>query len=323
LYCHLYSENEIRKRRTIVKNPMFLIVISAVMGIFSGTAYPLPYSFTPIEVPGATSTFALGTSGSSIVGSFYEGSNANASEGFFYNGTSYTTLVVPGATSTFASGISGGNIVGTYFDSGGQHGFLYNSTSYTTLAVPGAISTSASGISGSNIVGTYNNGNGFQGFLYNGTSYTTMPAVPLAIGSSAGGLGFNGIDGSKIVGTVGHSGFLYDGSSYLAITVPGAVNTFALGISGSKIVGYYDGPTTQGFLFNGKTYSTIDFPGAYRTFLTGISGDSIVGYYTDFSFNSVGSFLATPINVPEPSTLLLLGCGLVMLEAWRRKQLAR
>jgi len=51
-----------------------------------------------------------------------------------------------------------------------------------------------------------------------------------------------GISGSNIVGTAGGMGpsygFLYDGSSYTTIAVPGAEATAAHGISGSNIVGY-------------------------------------------------------------------------------------
>jgi hypothetical protein len=45
--------------------------------------------------------------------------------GFLYNGTSYTTLSVPGATQTYAQGINSNNIVGYYENSSGNiEGFL-------------------------------------------------------------------------------------------------------------------------------------------------------------------------------------------------------
>jgi len=53
-----------------------------------------------------------------------------------------------------------------------------------------------------------------------------------------------GIDGSNIVGTYGDAsggqhGFLYNGSSWTTLDMPGASETFAHGIDGSNIVGQY------------------------------------------------------------------------------------
>ena len=52
-----------------------------------------------------------------------------------------------------------------------------------------------------------------------------------------------GIDGSNIVGCywgadVYWHGFLYNGSSWTTLDMPGAKGTYAYGIDGSKIVGY-------------------------------------------------------------------------------------
>ena len=144
---------------------MKTILINAVAGcltLFIGASVHGSYTYTTLDVPGASSTYAVGIDGSNIVGYYSNGSDYHS---FSYDGSTYTTLGVPGATSTYAYGIDGGNIVGLYSDAGGTHGFSYDGTTYTTLDAPGAIDTRAYGIDGNSIVGYYNDGSGYHGFL--------------------------------------------------------------------------------------------------------------------------------------------------------------
>ncbi|HEV3025034.1 MAG TPA: hypothetical protein VGX76_21325, partial [Pirellulales bacterium] len=63
------------------------------------------------------------------------------------------------------------------------------------------------------------------------------------------------------------------------LNVPQAANgTFAIGVSGSNVVGgYYDaGNQSCGFVFNGATYDELDYPGAVSTTVSGISDSNIV-----------------------------------------------
>jgi hypothetical protein len=158
----------------------------------------------------------------------------------------------------------------------------------TTISNPGPFyDTWAYGISGTNIVGCYdsvNDGHGsLQGFLYDGSTFTTL-TVPDAIYFTEA----FGISGHNIVGSYGNNngfyGFLYDGTSYTTLSVPGANATYAYGISGNQVVGYYQiaavgSYTNQGFLYNGGTYTTLSVPGAVDTYPQGICGHNIVGYY--------------------------------------------
>ena len=109
-----------------------------------------------VPEPGFFGPAARGISGNDIVG-FYTSlkPGAQSTQGFLYDGSSYTTLSVPGAVQTSAFGNSGNNIVGWYQNSSGAFGFLYNGSDYITLNVPGASSTVALGICGNDIVGAY------------------------------------------------------------------------------------------------------------------------------------------------------------------------
>jgi hypothetical protein len=95
------------------------------------------------------------------------------------------------------------------------------------------------------------------------------------------------ISGSNVVGHYSdgtqYLGFLYDGTSYTTLTLPGATLFQARGISGSNIVGRYRDATgiTHGFLYDGTSYTTLNYPDATNTWADGISGDSIVGGYYD------------------------------------------
>jgi len=177
----------------------------------------LTNSYTVLNPNGATNpgAEATGVDGNNVVGYYYNSSN-NQTQGFLYNGSSYTTLNAPGGFATVPSGVSGNSVVG-YYDKFQNpititHGFLYNAlaNSYTTLDPPGSTYTDATGVSGNNVVGAYNNSSGTQGFLYNGSSYTTLnPTGAAHPNAEALGVSGNSVVGYYYVGGVAH-GFLYN-----------------------------------------------------------------------------------------------------------------
>ena len=73
--------------------------------------------------------------------------------------------------------------------------------------------------------------------------------------------------------------------AFTPINVPDASSTYAYGISGTNIVGYYQDSNAfaHGFVYNGKTYDTLDVLNAIHTEAYGISGKNIVGAYMDSS----------------------------------------
>src|SRR5215510_1709259 len=73
------------------------------------------YTFTTIDVPGASGTEAFGINRSGrIVGSF---GDATGGHGFLKDGVTYTPFDAPGAVSTWAYGINEvGQIAGHFYD---------------------------------------------------------------------------------------------------------------------------------------------------------------------------------------------------------------
>ena len=87
-----------------------------------------------------------------------------------------------------------------------------------------------------------------------------------------------------------------------------APHTQANGISGNSVVGYsLSAGVPSNFVYNIDTgiYTALDFGSAIGVKASGISGDNVVGV-----MNTDSGFI---YNVPEPTTLLLLGLGAAVL----------
>ena len=191
---------------------------------------------------------------------------------------------------------------------------------YTSFSVPGAADTYVAGISGNNIVGEYVSGNNDVSYFYDGSSFSTI-SVPSAFSFSTVAMG---VSGNNVVGYYSDNsgntyGFLYNGSTYNTIGVPGSIITYAYGVSGNNVVGdYYTGSSFQGYLYDGNSFTSIGVPGAVYTQPTSMDGSTIAGWYQN-SDGTVLGFVATP--VPEPGMASLLGIGLAGLYIYRRRQL--
>jgi hypothetical protein len=129
----------------------------------------------------------------------------------------------------------------------------------------------------------------------------------------------SGISGGLIVGNYTDTNYnsiayVFDGSSYGTISVPGSVNTMVFGISGINIVGRYVESVsyiTKGFTFDGTNYTTLVVPGAYSTLAYGVSGTTVVGFYGDESYNYNGFIFDgtnyTTLSVPGAFNTRALG----------------
>jgi uncharacterized membrane protein len=272
--------------------------------VFTAADPPTQSNLHPIDLPGATSTRALGISPEGeIVGGYSIGS---ASHSFLISKDTVTTLDPPYGISgtSLAEGINPqGDIVGLYSDHGTVVGgdpfrtrsYLRDSAgNFSQIDFPGAENTFAIKISPrGQVVGCYHHqdkdwfvagGGTMHGYVYQNGSYESLP-VP--------GSMHNGItrDGRLIVGVVWptsdefHAYKVEDGF-YQLLNLPSyVVSSDARDVNPSgEIVGYFvdSSNRTHGFLFNEKDFSVIDFPGddVIFTRASGINpkGD-IVGQY--------------------------------------------
>ena len=163
----------------------------------------------------------------------------------------FTPIDVPGATQTQPMGINNsGQIVGFYWDSSFQsHGFLDENGTFTTIDVPGNSGfTEALGINNhGDIVGQY------------------QTAV-----SDSGGTSFF------------YHGFIYDGSTFQTVDVPGQESVELTGINDNGVAaGNASSPGSFGlsFTYDG-TLHTISVPGSLFTEAFGINNaGTVTGYY--------------------------------------------
>jgi len=265
-------------------------------------------------------------------------------DSFLYANGVVTTIQIPGVPSSqvYANGINNqGDIVGYFDDSRGAHGFLDDHGTFTTLNGPSQYGAGALGIDDNrNIVGWFFNPTPSYPYLYANGVYTILNQ-PLAQAS-----GINNSD--QIVGSGVSGSFLYVNGQYQTVTVPGASSTTAQSINNSgQIAGSFsDRAGTHGFINTGTNFVVLDLPGgAGTTSAFGINdagqtvGWAVVnnvvegfeysaGAYTEIAFpgamnieptginNSgevVGTYFPVAVAVPEPSSLLSLALGLILI----------
>lgn len=69
--------------------------------------------------------------------------------------------------------------------------------------------------------------------------------------------------------------------AWYQLDYPGAINTFALGVDGTNIVGYFTDQQgrDRGYLYDGSTWTALHYPGADLTRFIDIDGANMVGMY--------------------------------------------
>ena len=121
----------------------------------------------------------------------------------------------------------------------------------------------------------------------------------LQASAANGGTTVDGVSGSVEVGyfvdtNAQTHGFIFNGSSFTELDEPASVvtngastnygGTFAAGVQGGEVVGWYVAPDTSvhGFLYTNGSYTSLEDPNDLMyTAASGISGTNIVGSYLD------------------------------------------
>jgi hypothetical protein len=280
-----------------------------------------PSSFSP--------SYAFDTNGSQQVGVGYQ--SPFVSHALLWSGTaeSFVDLHPEGFTSSQASSISGSQKAGYGVSAadGSIHALLWNDT--TPIAVDlgyGKVTDT----DGARQVGN----SGDYACLWSGTATSKVNLHPAEFTSTVA----NGISGDYQVGA-GTSPTLTNGSqhallwnntaeSYVDLNPDGYDSSYASGIYGSLQVGYGSGTATGGnshaLLWNGSKDGAVDLhqllpAGFNRSYSCGIDANgNVVGYASD----ALGKNHAILWQVvPEPSSFVLLGMGIVgaMGFVWRKR----
>src|SRR6266446_3381687 len=221
-----------KARSALSLNFLSIAAILATAPLAAGSpANASAFTFTQLDVPGATLTAARGINDAGqIVGVF---ANGTGTHGFLDTGGSFTPLDAPGATTTTARGINdAAQIVGFFSNSTGTHGFLYTGGSFAPFDVPGTSFTTAFGINdAAQIVGFFNDSMGSHGFLDTSGSFTQLDVPGAIVGDAT--LGTGGTAAAAINDSGQIAGVFVNGTGehgFLATPVPEPATLTLLGI---------------------------------------------------------------------------------------------
>jgi probable HAF family extracellular repeat protein len=267
------------------------------------------FTFTSIDVPGASNTLATGINArGAIVGIYYD--SAGNEHGFLLKNGNFSTVDVPGSMvgvsgtlQTEANGINAlGDIVGDYFAPPGapgapactadtppfspqcRRGFLYHNGQFSDVLVPGKKGSVPNAISPNGTI---------YGCDHDDDYFTSM-------------VGFGRIGLDTFITLDAGGGELKNPTE----SVVGSMNNGATP-DGSIIVGLYVDPPDQsgqyhGYIVHAGTFQQYDVPGSTLTQTWGINpAADFVGLYDDTNGNEHG-FLqrwgaAIPITIDVPS----------------------
>jgi hypothetical protein len=191
----------------------------------------------------------------------------------------------PGSAQTYVTGVSNtGVIVGYYIDSqGNDQGFVLSNGEYTDISYPGASSTVPSGANSSGtIVGYYFSPalNAWQAFSYNNGTYTTIGPNVGCINTDAYGINDLGqIAGDCETDTVADEGWIYDGTDYQIVSVPGSIWSYAsdINIHGLTTMIWANNATdVQSSIYDGTHFVNIDVPKKQNTYALAINAEGSV-----------------------------------------------
>ena len=112
---------------------------------------------------------------------------------------------------------------------------------------------------------------------------------PNGVNTELVGVDASGIAGSYVRQTLPWRAFHWNGTDFISVSQPGAIQTLASGTSGGKVVGRYQyvqvgqAPDEwRAYFWNGSSSTDLIPPGADRdVYAVGVSGNLVVGYYRD------------------------------------------
>jgi uncharacterized membrane protein len=225
----------------------------------------LTYSVKVIDVPGSTTTQAIGINDKSqVIGTYYDGSRHLS---FIYRGGKFTTLDFPNSIETTAHAINDrGQVAGEYWNGGSDvKSFVYSNGAFETLNVPGLNEAYVINDRGL-VAGNYDIGYGINNYVYSDGSFMRFDVNGAPNGSSLYGINSRGqVVGSFYDGTREY-GFLYVDGISTTLNFPGSVETNAYSINAKGVVvGSYieikDGNYfSHGFVYTGGKYTTLNVP---------------------------------------------------------------
>jgi probable HAF family extracellular repeat protein len=276
---------------------LYCVALTVMVLVYALTGTTIPsraadsFSFTTIDVPGATETEASGINNAGQIVGFFRDAGRKL------HGFMRTTA---GALTTIDGPDAGGNTEAYAINDTGQivggfnlSGFLRTSTgAFTTFLAPGAMVTYASGINNAGqIVGRFNRMDFSQGSFFRAAD-GTFTFVDVRGDTTLYGIN----DAGQIVGSffiTGVNGHFGNGHGFLrtatgtvtTIDVPSGSGTSARGINNAgQIVGeFFAGGKKHGFFRTAAGgITTIDVPGATETVASGINNArQIVGSFKD------------------------------------------